>query len=381
MLDLGGTFRECEPEQTLEKLTPRLWDDFGITRVADVTGLDDIDIPTFISVRPQSRVLTTSQGKGINKPLAKISAIMEAIEIWHAERAPEPALYGSYNDLAKRYNLLYPDQVLSHASISTPNVEKMSMYWSRGTELNSGKTIYFPYTLIHLNLTSVYPGFFCFPPSSNGLAAGNSYEEAVCHGLLEVIERECESHFDPLDGQNKPVDLASVDDAHIQQLVSILQKHPDIELFAWDITNELNIPAYNAILHDKEGIRSVGIQQGGGAHFSSHVALSRAITEAVQSRLTLITGSRDDMFPWDYEGAQYYDNLNIASTTQPFVDRSLSPSSFQVGIDHILKRLQDQGYDQAIVYNHTRDDIGINVVHTLIPGFHFDIARHGDSDD
>ena len=85
MYDLGGTYRAYEPHETLAKLQPLIWDTFGISRVANITGLDNINIPTYTAIRPLSKLVTTSQGKGITHDLAKISAIMESIEGWHCE--------------------------------------------------------------------------------------------------------------------------------------------------------------------------------------------------------------------------------------------------------------------------------------------------------
>ena len=79
-----GTHRVRHPEQTWEAIAPLL-PDYGITRVADVTGLDVLGVPVAMSVRPLARTLSVSQGKGQTLLLAKISAAMEALEIWHAE--------------------------------------------------------------------------------------------------------------------------------------------------------------------------------------------------------------------------------------------------------------------------------------------------------
>ena len=79
-----GTHRVRPPEETWEALRgvlPRV----GITRVADVTGLDRIGIPVWQAVRPASRSLSVSQGKGATPAAARASAVMESIELWHAE--------------------------------------------------------------------------------------------------------------------------------------------------------------------------------------------------------------------------------------------------------------------------------------------------------
>ncbi|MCP9984172.1 hypothetical protein [Actinomadura madurae] len=82
-----GTHRARLPEDTLRGLEPIL-DQVGITRIADVTWLDEIGIPVYQAIRPDSWSLCVSQGKGLTGDLAKVSAVMESIELWHAERMP-----------------------------------------------------------------------------------------------------------------------------------------------------------------------------------------------------------------------------------------------------------------------------------------------------
>ncbi|MDW6058523.1 hypothetical protein SAZ11_11140 [Streptomyces sp. FXJ1.4098] len=86
-----GTHRVRHPEETWT-LINGLRDRFGITRVADVTGLDTLGVPVVMAVRPAAKTLTVSQGKGASLLLARVSAVMESVELWHAEYAcPAPS--------------------------------------------------------------------------------------------------------------------------------------------------------------------------------------------------------------------------------------------------------------------------------------------------
>src|SRR5919202_3278663 len=86
-----GTHRARFPEETWDIIEPKLTR-FGITRIADVTGLDTIGIPVALGIRPLARSLSVSQGKGQTSTLAKVSAAMESIELWHAEHAYPPVI-------------------------------------------------------------------------------------------------------------------------------------------------------------------------------------------------------------------------------------------------------------------------------------------------
>ncbi len=377
MFDLGGTYRAVSAEETLAKVEPMLWDKFGITRVANVTGLDNINIPTYVAVRPRSTLLTTAQGKGINHVLAKVSAIMESIEGWHSEQCvPVPDLFGSYNALKNRYSLVDLDEPLGHGPVvCNQQVKNLEIPWVRTLELNSGMECYIPQTLVNMNTVFHRPGYRYFPPSTNGLASGNTFEEAVCHALFEVIERECEAHFDKYSGASALVDLASINVPHIKALLAHLDEC-NLHLEVTEITDKLQIPTFCAYLDDRNDVRSVGKQRGSGSHWSSVVALSRAITEAVQTRATVISGARDDIFPAAYQRKKvlcYEDNVHVKQKT--FIETSVF-SDFSNGLDQVLQRLKQHGYPQVLVYNLTRQDLGIPVVHVVVPGLTFDILRH-----
>ncbi|MGW8989068.1 hypothetical protein ACWGRF_03920 [Streptomyces zhihengii] len=77
--------------------------DFGITRVADLTGLDVIGLPVWTAIRPASKTLSASQGKGAAALLAKLSAVMEAIELWHVEQPLPVAAVGPAAEVAPGY--------------------------------------------------------------------------------------------------------------------------------------------------------------------------------------------------------------------------------------------------------------------------------------
>lgn len=384
MLDLGGTYRARSPKETLAKIEPLLWEPFGITRVANITGLDDIDIPTYISIRPSSKLLSTSQGKGITHDLAKISAIMESIESWHGENLKAPDLFGAYDSLKGRYHLTDLEKMAQEGvfALDFSNLKQLELPWAKGIELNTGREIYFPMPI--LNLDSVDPSqnrkIGCFNCTTNGLASGNTYQEALCHGLYEVIERHCWAEAE----LKAPcqLDLTTIDSPHIQQLLSHIDFHR-IKLQVFDISNDLNIPAYTAYLSDRSGLHATGTYLGTGAHLSSTVALSRAITEAIQSRVTIVSGTRDDIYPSVYQSvkspaASNYDPKKQfskgAATIASFKETPM-PLDFDDCIHQLLRTLRSE-FNEIIVYDHSRKEFDVPVVHVVIPGAKFDMFKH-----
>src|SRR5438874_9718650 len=93
-----GTHRTADPGETLARVRPHAAR-MGITRLGNITGLDRIGIPVAIAVRPNSRSVSVSQGKGLELPQALASALMEACEGFHAE-AIGPCRLAAYRDLA-----------------------------------------------------------------------------------------------------------------------------------------------------------------------------------------------------------------------------------------------------------------------------------------
>ena len=77
VIDLEGTIRKMPVLQTKAMITPLL-KNFGITRVADIDGLDTLGIPVSVAIRPNARHLCDALGKGLTK--AFLSARLFCLE-------------------------------------------------------------------------------------------------------------------------------------------------------------------------------------------------------------------------------------------------------------------------------------------------------------
>ena len=185
-MDLGGTIREIRPEKTLERLKPLL-SEFGITRLANITGLDTIGIPVWTAVRPLARSLSVSQGKGVTQELAVVSAIMESIEVFHAEQHRIARETRDLFECKSDPSFVSPRWLTLRADADLTGDRKIS--WIKGEDLFDGSAKWVPAELFDLDFSKRdEPPVFL--SSSNGLASGNTRTEAVIHGLCEVIERD-----------------------------------------------------------------------------------------------------------------------------------------------------------------------------------------------
>jgi YcaO-like protein with predicted kinase domain len=187
LLDLGGTLRVLNPTDTLARLNPLLRE-LGITRVGNVTGLDHVGVPTWVVVRPLSRSLTVSQGKGITDDLAKISGIMESLELYHAENTSLTEVSKTIG--AAQRSERFVDLDFLHIRNDTKLSSNSKVTWVPGSTLSSGAERWIPRELLDLNFESGKRRDNHFISSSNGLAAGNTKDEAIIHGLCEAIERD-----------------------------------------------------------------------------------------------------------------------------------------------------------------------------------------------
>src|SRR5205809_5752024 len=130
-----GTHRLCSPEETLESVRP-FFPAMGITRAADITGLDVIGLPVVTVCRPNSRSVTVSLGKGLTPAAARASGVMESIEAFTAERITQPLVLGSVNDLRSSHPLVDVD-LLPRTTESTYHPDALIL-WIEGRELLTG---------------------------------------------------------------------------------------------------------------------------------------------------------------------------------------------------------------------------------------------------
>ena len=105
-----GTHRICPPNDTLARVQPLLAD-MGITRIANVTGLDRIGIPVVMVIRPNARSVAVSQGKGLTLAAAKASGVMEAAELWHAEHITKPLKLASFEEMRREHQIADPERL------------------------------------------------------------------------------------------------------------------------------------------------------------------------------------------------------------------------------------------------------------------------------
>ncbi|MFD9418011.1 YcaO-like family protein [Streptomyces goshikiensis] len=288
LVALPGTVRARTPEETWAHVAGHL-PEFGITRVADLTGLDCIGLPVFTAIRPASLTLSASQGKGATPLLAKLSAVMEAIELWHVEQPLPIVVYGLAAEVAPDCPLAalpqtvpYPDQALA----------RMRWEWTAGTAVVSREKVLLPVDLVRRRAQRPAWAPDVWRATSTGLACGNTRDEALLHALFEVAERDVLYRDGQCGGQERTlIEPGTVEDPYGREVVGRLEAAGmSLEIALVDGPYEL--PVCLAYLWSED---YPVVFAGGGCHSSPEIALTRAVTEAAQSRLAAIAGTRDDL--------------------------------------------------------------------------------------
>lgn len=188
--------------------------------------------------------------------------------------------------------------------------------WIEGYELATGQSTWVPFEAVNVNFVFQAEHTPYFVQSTNGLASGNQFCEAVLHGLCEVIERDAWTLWETLSApakKERQIDLSTVKCATLKRTMAVLEE-AGLAVAAWDITSDIEIPVYHAVIlenPDSPHWRPIVTSAGHGAHLVPEIALSRAVNEAIQSRLTVISGSRDDKFPSDYVVGSSKKNMKL----------------------------------------------------------------------
>ncbi len=373
-----GTHRLIPPAETLAWVS-RFLPVMGITRIANVTGLDTVGIPVVMVCRPNSRSVSVAQGKGCSLAAAKASGVMESIESYHAERIDLPLKLGGLEDLR------YQNPMIDVGRLPRLSDSRFTPYtqllWIEGQDILGGGPVWLPYEMVHLDYTLPLPtGHGCFVASSNGLASGNHRLEAISHGITEVVERDATTLWHLLDSeaqQATQIDLETVDDPACRALLAKFAE-AGVLVAVWETTSDVGIPAFLCRILQQEGPPSNTLRpaSGMGCHAARNVALLRALTEAAQSRLTFISGARDDMGRDEYKrflDRETYDAWR-ATMEQGRPSRrfqqvpSFQGNSFEEDIAWQLDRLRSVGIEQVAVVDLTKPAFAIPVVRVVIPG-------------
>ncbi|MBR0848017.1 TOMM precursor leader peptide-binding protein [Bradyrhizobium diazoefficiens] len=329
-----------------------------------------------------------SFGKGSTAEQGEASALMEAIERYSgifqgdeiramrrfADFAPGDALLP--NDVQLFSEAQFQNRHLPLADDSHPVPEPFDTAtrteWSPVWSLRDKRFRYLPTGLLYF----FYGGFHT---DSNGCAAGNTREEAIVQGFLELVERDAYAIWWYNRVQRAELDLSQFEDSYVRDLQS---QFADVGRRLWvlDITSDLGIPSYVAITHWMQNGHE-NIEFGSGAHFDRRIALLRSLTELTQfMSIGMMDGgsgekpSLDGVTPLRLEDYPF-----LIPSRNPVIPPAPGLTVHDNTRDQVnacVEIATRAGYD-FLVLDQTRPDVEVPVVRVLVPGLRHFYRRFG----
>ena len=238
----GCTHRAISPEQTIINVQSKLRT-AGVTRVADITHLDRVGIPVYSAIRPDAAegAVSIYAGKGATKSQAKASAIMESFERYSAEQSQTHqnkmitgVFEGSGNDL---------DRYISPSALILPRLnfdpETAELEWIQCTNISDDSEVLVPANAIYHPYTPDN-GVKLFQSNTNGLASGNKLEEAVFHGMMEVVERDAWSIYESKHQLKPDINCDNTENLLIKNILAMFEE-AGISIKIVDLTADIEI--------------------------------------------------------------------------------------------------------------------------------------------
>jgi ribosomal protein S12 methylthiotransferase accessory factor len=394
--------RVVAPEETAKRIRPFLRT-VGVTRFADTTDLDTLGFPIFSAIRPTDMGgpdgISVYNGKGLTKADAKAGAMMEAVERFCGEFWKGSRVTGTYDSLVAGGHVAINPSAMYLQRLGEYRADHV-LEWVDGWDLLRERTVLIPLNFV----ICPYRGEtrHLWVQSSNGLASGNTLEEAICHALAELIERDAYTiamvraqvlprmkalHTAMVRGsqlEDPGIDRTlypSIDLSTLPPSVARLVRQAEkdgTQVWLRNITSDLGIPTFVGSLRRWEGDESELAAGGFGCHPNSTIAAIRAITEAAQGRNVQIQGVREDISRAKVGAPEYRRSKVIegdrvlwcadSDRRVSFSDvPSFNHSDILEDIDLMLSRLRNDGVQDVFVVDLSLPEIPASVVRAIIP--------------
>ncbi|WP_405321854.1 YcaO-related McrA-glycine thioamidation protein [Methanobrevibacter thaueri] len=372
-----GTHRVIAPKKTVEINEDKL-KTVGITRVADITDLDRIGMPVFTAIRPTAEdgAISIYGGKGISKDHAKASAMMEGFERYSAEKQEsDDTIFATPNEIGEKGEYIEPKSLNLPQKFEKADLGDTMFEWNLAHDIITGNDYYVLSNAVFHPYNHDSAVESLFKSNTNGLASGNVLEEAILHGIFEVIERDAWSIFEMTHKNYSQINIDSIESELIKEIIDKFESQ-GIKIKLMDFTADINIPTIAASADDTvtrdAGLLTLGI----GTHLDPEVAILRALTEVAQSRATQINGAREDTVRADFAREAGYERMkriNKYYFRQEEEQINLSDienkstTSIDEDIDIVKEELIANDIKHVLYTDLTRPEVDVSVVRVIIP--------------
>ena len=366
--------RSMEGREFLRLLEPIL-PSFGITRVADISNLAPHAFPVFQSCRPNIFCHTTygqntgSQGKGRSRTQAKISCIMESIESFCSEPKNVTQIRATYAFLKKQFVVMDPSEFTIRYGGSRPKWSDYLM-WTPAYSVEHDCEVWIPSETVFMPFgPEQFETRSFFPCSSNGLASGATYIESAIHALYEVIERYYMAYFEVGKTYISGLFEDEYEGFDIAAFNRDLGQEFELQLFSVELNHvAINIPMILCCL-----AREAGSYIGYGCSGNVAMSIDRAISEALQSYATRISGSREDMHNRTILPRKFLRGRAPSERNLRILDYTSRVANFTFEDLHdeyrfLIDWIHQCGFQNICIANLTRISLEIPVVKVIVPG-------------
>lgn len=372
-----GTHRVISPDKTIEINLDKL-KTAGITRIADITDLDRIGLPIYTAIRPTAEEggVSIYGGKGISKDHAKASAMMEGFERYSAERQnTDETVIARLSEISQKGEYITPQSLNLPKEFEKKDISDFSLEWSIAHDIISDNDYYIPTNAIFHPYNAKDNAQKLFKSNTNGLASGNILEEAILHGILEVIERDAWSIFELTHKNYAQIDTDNIESDLINEIINKFESE-GIKIKLMDFTADINIPTIAASADDTVTRDAGLLTLGMGTHLDPEVAILRALTEVAQSRATQINGAREDTVRADFAREAGYERMKRINKYYFREEddkislsdiENKSTSSITKDVEIVKNELTANDIEKILYVDLTRPELDVSVVRVIIP--------------
>ena len=372
-----GTHRVIAPEKTIKNNENKLIT-AGITRIADITDLDRIGLPVFTAIRPTAEdgAISIYGGKGITKDHAKASAMMEGFERYSAEKQEDDeTIISTVDEISTKGEYIDPKTLNLPQKYEKEDISQIPLEWNLATDIISNKDYYVPSNAVFHPYTHDNDIQSFFKSNTNGLASGNILEEAILHGMFEVIERDAWSIFELTHKNYSQINLDTIESELINNTIEKFESN-GIKIKLMDFTADIKVPTIAASADDTVTKDAGLLTLGMGTHLDPEIAVLRALTEVAQSRATQINGAREDTVRADFAREAGYERMKRINKyyfrqEEEQVDfrdiENKSTTSINEDIEIVKNELIANDIKHILYTDLTRPELDISVVRVIIP--------------
>jgi ribosomal protein S12 methylthiotransferase accessory factor len=348
----------------------------------------------------QKNIGGRSSGKGRTEAQGKASGFCEAIERYSSIfQGDEVRIKSSYQELGDR--AIHPNACMQFSQAQYDhreawNAQRSDLFQKVPEPFDVEREIeWTPLWSLSQQTFKYLPTAYCYAgypkpinpdcwADTNGCAAGNTLEEAILHGFLELVERDSVALWWYNRLPKPRVNLESFNEPYFQAITDYYQSIGR-ELWVIDLTADLQIPTFAAI--SRRCDRAIeDIIFGFGTHFDPKLAIQRALTEISQVLPSVLSANPDGTTRYaisaEPQMLQWWQTATLENQAYVVPDVCVAPKvnldyaivwyeDFLEDIKYCQQLVEEKGME-ILVLDQTRPDIGLKVVKVVVPGLrHF----------